>query len=130
MCKLRFVLLFLLIFVTASGVSCGTSHGQLKSINISPGVAAGQAQFTATGTYADGHQVRPLDVFWSEGNPWVQNDTAPQELVVSQTGMASCNPLVGTFTIEATAPVNPYVPLSQMDMMTPQVHGTAQITCP
>jgi hypothetical protein len=99
MCKLRFVLSCgLLLLVVASVLSCGANHGQLKSISISPAAATGQAQFTATGTYSDGSKVSSLPALWSEGNPWVSSDVAPVGIVVTQSGLASCNPVVGTFT--------------------------------
>lgn len=119
-----------LLLVAALILSCGANHGPLKSISITPAVAAGQAQFTATGMYLDGSKVSSLPVVWSEGNPWVKSEIVPEGITVSPSGMASCNPVVGTFTVEATAPVGPHVSLSQMDMTTPQVHGTAQLTCP
>ena len=71
MCKLRFVLFCsLILLVVVPVLSCGTNHGPLKSISISPAVATGQSQFTATGTYSDGSIVSPIVVLWSEGNPW------------------------------------------------------------
>lgn len=131
MCKLRFVFSCgLLLLVVVSVLSCGASHGQLRSISISPAAASGQAQFTATGTYSDGSKVSSLPVLWSEGNPWVSSDIGPVGTVVTQSGLASCNPVVGTFTVVATAPVDPHIPVSQMDLTTPQVHGTARLTCP
>lgn len=129
--KLRFVLSRgLLLLAVASVFSCASGHRQLKSISVSPAVAAGQTQFTATGIYSDGSKVSTLAVLWSEGNPWVRNETLPEGIAVSSSGMASCNPVVGTFAVEATAPVDPHIPVSQMDLVTPQVHGTAQLTCP
>ncbi|MFZ0862557.1 MAG: hypothetical protein WCA27_07210 [Candidatus Sulfotelmatobacter sp.] len=119
-----------LLLSVMSVLSCGTSHGQLKSISISPAAATGQAKFTATGAYSDGSNVSSLAVLWSEGNPWVMSDVVPEGITVSPSGVASCNPVVGTFTVEATAPVDPHIPVSQMDLTTPQVHGTARLICP
>jgi hypothetical protein len=131
MCKLWFVFFCgLLLLVVASVLSCGANHGQLKSISISPAAATGQAQFTATGTYSDGSKVSSVPALWSEGNPWVSSDVAPVRIVVTQSGLASCNPVVGTFTVVATAPVDPHILVSQMGLTTPQVRGTAQLTCP
>jgi len=128
---LRFVLHFALVLLFVSSVlSCGNTHGQLRSITVTPASAAGQAQFTASGAYSDGSKISPLPVLWSEGNPWVTNDLVPEEYVITESGMASCNPVVGTFTVEATAPADPRIPISQMTITTPQVHGTARITCP
>jgi hypothetical protein len=119
-----------LLLAVLSVLSCGSNHGQLKSISISPAAATGQAQFTATGTFSDGSKVSSLAVLWSEGNPWVKSDVVPEAITVSPSGMASCNPVVGTFTVEAYAPVDPHVPVAQMNLTTPQVHGTARLTCP
>jgi hypothetical protein len=131
MCKLRLLLLSVSLLASVAFVlSCGTGHGQIKSISVTPAAANGQAQFTAIGTYSDGSKVSSLPVLWSEGNPWLMSDLVPQGIVVSSSGMASCNPVAGTFTVEATAPVDPHIPVSQMDMTTPQVHGTARLTCP
>lgn len=128
--KLRFVIALAILLLLASVLSCGSYHGQLKSITIAPAIAAGQAQFTATGTYSDGRKVHPLAVLWSEGNPWVKSDMLPEGIIVNENGMASCNPVVGTFTVEATAPIDSRVPVSQLEVITPQVRGTAQLTCP
>jgi hypothetical protein len=35
-------------------------------------------------------------VLWSQGNPWVMSDLATEGIVVSSSGMASCEPVVGT----------------------------------
>ena len=128
--KLRLLSSLVLLFLFVPVLSCASNHGQLKSITISPATATGQSQVIASGSYSDGTSVSPLPVLWSEGNPWVKNEVAPEGISVSASGMASCNPVVGTFTVEATAPVDPHIPVSQMDMMTRQVHGTAQLTCP
>jgi len=110
---LRFVLHFALLLLFVSSVlSCGSTHGQLRSITITPASAAGVAQFTAIGAYSDGSKVSPLTVLWSEGNPWVTNDLVPEEIVITADGMASCNPVVGTFMVEATAPADPRIPIS------------------
>ena len=130
MFKVRFLLACTLLVVAALNLSCAANHKQLKSITISPTTAAGQALFTATGTYSDGSKVTPLPVLWSEGNPWVTSEVVPEGIAVMGNGMASCNPVVGTFTVQGTAPVDPRMPVSQMTPMTPQVHGTARLTCP
>lgn len=109
MCKLRFVLSCSpLLLVVVSILSCGANYGQLKSISIGPAAALGQVQFTATGTYSDGSKVSSLPVLWSEGNPWVSSDSRASRHCGAQSGLASCNPVVGTFAVVATAPVDPH----------------------
>jgi hypothetical protein len=45
-------------------------------------------------------------------------------------GLAQCSGLNGTITIVATAPMDPNMPLSKMTVMTMNVSGVAQLTCP
>ncbi|HEX3094394.1 MAG TPA: hypothetical protein VHW72_17290 [Candidatus Angelobacter sp.] len=45
-------------------------------------------------------------------------------------GLAQCSGFTGMVTIEATAPMDPSMPLSKMTMMTMNVSGMAQLTCP
>jgi len=123
----------LLLLIAISIVACGNGNGnrQLQSITVSPASARSQAQFTATGKYTDGSTVSPLTALWSQDNPWIKAQIVPVEIVVdSTTGMASCGSIAGTFTVDATAPVDPHFPVSQMQPTTPQVSGTAQLTCP
>jgi len=117
-----------LLLIAFSMLACGSSN-RLQSIRISPATASSHAQFTATGTYADGSKVVPLDALWSQNSPWVKNQIA-DKISVDANGMASCLTAAGTFSIQATAPVDPHVPLSQMGPTTLQVYGTAQLTCP
>jgi hypothetical protein len=133
--NLRFLLSCSLFFLIAIFVlSCGSSNpfqSTLKSINVTPATANGQALFTATGIYADGRKVSPLIALWSAGNPWVQSDSLIVTIVVdARSGWASCATIPGKFTVEATAPVDPRLPLSQMGASTPQVSGMAQLSCP
>jgi hypothetical protein len=118
-------------------LACGSSS-QLQSVSISPATADakdyanGQVQFTATGTQKDGSQVKPLTALWTPAPPWSLTPQQPwPAITLDSTGLASCgsaNP--GTYTIVATAPVDPHFPLSQMTMSTPQVGGAATLTCP
>jgi hypothetical protein len=113
-------------------VACGTSHGpngQLQSVSISPAAANGQAQFTATGSYTDGSKVTPLPALWFTIRPWYNAANPLQFFNLDATGKASCNGITGTFSVVATAPVDPRFPFSQMDSTTPQVSGTAHLTC-
>jgi hypothetical protein len=49
---------------------------------------------------------------------------------IDANGVAQCNGFTGIVTIQATAPSNPGMPLSQMTTMTMNVIGQAQMTCP
>jgi len=77
-----------LLLIAFSMLACGSSN-RLQSIRISPATASSHAQFTATGTYADGSKVVPLDALWSQNSPWVKNQIA-DEISVDANGMASC----------------------------------------
>jgi len=129
----------MLVAAALLGCGTGTSHipngkRQFISISISPVTAESQVQYTATGTYSDGTKISPLTALWSVGNPWVQPANPIATPSVDATGLACCTDtngtITGTFTIEATAPVDPHIPISQMGPTTPQVDGTAQLTCP
>ena len=126
----------LLLVVALSMLGCGSgksTHGQLQSISVAPATADaqnfanGQVQFTATGTYTDGSKVSPLTALWSQGSPWIKTVDG---IGLDSQGVASCLGAPGTYPVGATAPVDPHMPLSQMTMTTPQVSGTAQLTCP
>jgi hypothetical protein len=114
------------------------ANGQLQSIAISPGTADaksypnGQVQFTATGTYSDGTQVKPLTALWTPGIPWALDpQNAWPALQMNDTGLVSCGKaLSSTYTIYAAAPLDPHFPVSKMTMGTPQLTATAQLTCP
>jgi hypothetical protein len=132
--KLRFLVPltsgFLVAYIL---VACGTSplpKGQLQSVTINPATASSQAQFTATGSYSDGSKVTPLPALWFPRMLWDPELNPVQWINLDETGKASCNGNAGTFIVFATAPVDPKFPLSKMDSATPQVSGTAQLSCP
>lgn len=130
--KLRFLLPWTVVLLVACMmVACGTSHGPLlQSVTISPATASGQAQFTATGFYSNGSKVTPLPVLWFPVQPWYVPPMNPvNHGSVDETGKAVCG-VTGSFSVFATAPVDPHFPLSQMTPTTPQVSGMAQLTCP
>lgn len=123
----------LVVVSVASVLGCGSSR-KLKSIIINPATAdaqqypGGQVQFTASGTYTDGSKVNPLPVKWSGGQPWTQ---MPWIIQLDSNGLASCgNAQSGVYNVFATAPLDPSSPVSQMNMSTPQLTATAQLTCP
>ncbi len=126
--------IFLTLALTFAVISCGSGSGnrQLQSITITPSsaTASGNAtvQFVATGTYSDGSKVKNLPVLWSIGNPWSLTPIACC-VNLSTTGIAQCQGGVGSFSIDATAPADPSMPLSMMNMSSNTVGGTAQLMC-
>ena len=101
-------------------VSCGGPN-QLQSILVNPAVAAGQAQFTATGVFSSGTKVTPFAVTWGNCDP--ANTGACTLSVgyppINSAGMTQCGPVPGTFTFWGSA-------LSSSRL----VSGQAQLTCP
>jgi hypothetical protein len=116
--------------VACSSISNHVPNVQLQSVTISPATANSQAQFTATGVYSDGSKVTPLPALWFPFKLWYVPPMNPVNWgSVDETGKASCG-VTGSFSVFATAPVDPHFPLSQMTPTTPQVFGTAQLSCP
>lgn len=133
----------ILLFLVSAG--CGGSSmmmngtRQLQSLMITPSAADAQkfrnsqVQFVATGAF----NMAPMSVMspmvrWSIGNPFV----TPMPMAMSPApsidgnGVAQCNGFVGIATIEATAPADPNASISQMNVMTRNVSGMAQLICP
>jgi hypothetical protein len=108
---------------------------QLQSITVSPTsataqtMANNQVQFSAMGHFNMSPMTGTPQVLWSIGNPF-SSMPAPAGVSINANGMAQCSTFVGTVTIQATAPMDPNMPLSQMSMMTSNVAGMAQLTCP
>lgn len=141
----RFVAAFSLLLSLAI-IACGKNNmlsgaimpSQLQSITVTPQNAMAQnftnkqVQFTANENFDFPHTSGNTPVLWSIGNPFSMDPTQPTPAGVSvnANGLATCTTFSGTVTIEATAPQDPSVPLSQMSMMTKNVSGTAQLTCP
>jgi hypothetical protein len=111
---------------------------QLQSITVAPQNAMAQnftnkqVQFTATENFNVPSMGMSTPVLWSIGNPFSMDPTQPTPAGVSvnANGMATCTTFSGTVMIEATAPQDPNMPLSQMTAMTKNVSGMAQLTCP
>ena len=126
-------LIFILTVFVIVLLSCGNSSDKLQSISVTPATADakdyanGQVQFAASGMYSNGREVKPLAVLWTGGSPWVMQ---PWAIQIDGNGLASCVSAVGTFEVWAVAPINANIPLSAMNQSTPQVSGTAQLTCP
>ena len=108
---------------------------QLQSITVTPQNATAQSvskqvQFTATGKFNMDPMTAMPQVMWSVGNPFATNSMQPAGVSINANGLASCATFTGTVIIEATSPMDPEMPLSQMNAMTSKVSGMAQLTCP
>jgi hypothetical protein len=125
----------LLMAASCGGNSMMTmSARQLQSITVSPTSAdaknsSGMVQFTATGNFNMDPMMAMTPVRWSIGNPF-STQPVPAGVSVDMNGLATCSGFTGMVTIEATAPMDPNMPLSKMTMTTMNVSGMAQLTCP
>jgi hypothetical protein len=89
----------------------------------------GMVQFTAMGNFNMAPMSANIPVRWSLGNPF-STQAAPMGVSISQNGLAQCSGFMGMITVEATAPMDPNMPMSQMSMNSMNVTGMAQLTCP
>jgi hypothetical protein len=150
------LLLFLLVVLFLLGLpvgGCGTDFRintfsnprEMQSLTISPGSVdaqtfpGGEVQFVVTATFnSDPVTVTSPPVLWSIGNPFPTPTPMPMSSgsisagapSVDASGRAQCNGFVGIVAVQATAPADPGMPLSQMNSMTMNVAGTARMTCP
>ncbi len=123
-----------LLTVSCGGRSMMMTARQLESIMVSPASADaknsnGMVQFSAMGTFNMAPMSATPAVRWSIGNPF-STQPVPAGVSVDTNGLARCSGFNGMVSIMATAPADPNVPLSQMSMMTMNVSGMAQLTCP
>lgn len=141
-----FVFATLCLLLCGSFIACGGNSmltgavmpRQLQSITVTPQNATAQnftnkqVQFTAMGNFNVPPMSATTPAVWSIGNPFSTDPTQPTPAGVSvnANGLATCTTFSGTVLIEATAPQEPEIPLSQMSTMTANVSGTAQLTCP
>jgi hypothetical protein len=118
----------------------------MQSLTVSPSSAdaqnspGGKVQFTATATFNMAPTaVQSPPVVWSIGRPFptpppMMGMTAKAAMSpsasVDSNGAAQCNGFTGIATIQATAPADPGMPISQMSAMMGTITGTAQLTCP
>lgn len=121
--------------------SCGgnsmmmmNSTRQMQSITVTPMAADpkasnGMVQFSAMGNFNMVPMSANVPVRWSLGNPFSTQPT-PMGVSINANGLAQCSGFVGTITVEATAPMDPNMPLAQMSMSSMNVTGMAQLTCP
>jgi hypothetical protein len=134
---MKFVPFLLMLAVLATGCGGGTADPRktLVAITVTPASADaqnfsnGQVQFTAVGTFSDGSKA-PIQALWTLNGPFTETPVA--NISLNSSGLARCvaGGFVGTSGVFATAPANPALPISQMTMLTKNVSGRAQITCP
>ncbi len=124
----------LLLAISCGGNSMMMSARQMQSITVSPVSAnprnsGGMVQFSAMGNFNMDPMMAATPVRWSVGNPF-STQPVPAGVSVDMNGLAQCTGFTGMVMIEATAPVDPNMPLSKMTMNTMNVTGMAQLTCP
>lgn len=107
---------------------------QLQTITVTPAAATAQStsrqvQFTSMGSFNMAPMSAMPQVLWSIGNPFSAMPV-PAGVTINQNGLASCSTFSGMVTIQATAPMDPGMSIMQMGMMTSNVAGMAQLTCP
>lgn len=110
------------------------SSRQLQSITVSPASAdakntSGMVQFMAMGTFNMAPMTANPPVRWSLGNPF-STQPVPAGVSIDANGLAQCSGFMGMIAVEATSPVDPNMPVSQMTMNTMNVTGMSQLTCP
>ena len=136
-----FILVLLISAVLLLTISCGGSSmsmqgRQLQSITVTPSTAdpmqgsSGQVRFMAMGNFSMAPMTATIPVMWSIGNPFSAQPMPAGVSIDAMTGMARCSGFMGTVTIVAMAPMDPDIPIAQMSMMTMNVSGSAQLTCP
>jgi hypothetical protein len=141
---LNFLLLVAIGGCGSSSMMNSSNARQLQSLTVTPAsadaqnFANGQVQFSAMGMFNMAPTtMMSVPVRWSIGNPFAAQPM-PMSMSVGMVpaasidgnGLAQCNGFTGIATIQATAPADPSMPLSQMSSMTKTVAGMAQLTCP
>lgn len=125
---------FLLMSSCGGGSMMMNSTRQMQSIVVTPMSANGMAssgmvQFTAMGNFNMSPMSANIPVRWSLGSPF-STQPPPMGVSISANGLAQCSGFMGMITVEATAPMDPNMPISQMSMNSMNVTGMAQLACP
>jgi hypothetical protein len=125
---------FLMTASCGGGSMMMASNRQMQSIMVTPMSADamashGMVQFSAMGNFNMAPMSASVPVRWSLGNPF-STQPPPAGVSISPTGLAQCSGFMGMITVQATAPMDPNMPLSQMSMSSMNVTGMAQLTCP
>jgi hypothetical protein len=140
-------LCFLLVLGGCGGSTVANSGRVMQSLMVTPSSADAQnfpgakVQFAATATFnMSPMTVQSPPVVWSIGSPFptppsmmgMMGMSTPMSSspTVDTNGVAQCNGFTGIVAVQATAPANPNVPVSQMNAMMGTVAGVAQLTCP
>jgi hypothetical protein len=132
----------LLVPCLLSFIACGSTHvmgalppRQLQSITVTPASATAQntfrqVQFSAMGTFNMAPMSAVPQVTWSIAGDPMSMMPAPAGVTINQNGLASCSTFSGVVMIQASGPMDQSMSGMQMGMMTSNVAGTAQLTCP
>ena len=139
-------LLSLTVVACSSGMMTMMNTRQMQSITVTPASANAQnfpgsaVQFTATAHFNMDPMTATPQVLWTVGSPFPMMPMSFRSssmmspmasgVTISANGMAQCNGFVGTVTIQATAPMDPNISVSQMSSMRGNVTGMAQLMCP
>lgn len=123
-----------LITASCGGGSMMMSSRQLQSIMVTPMSADakasnGMVQFSAMGTFNMAPMTMNTPVRWSLENPF-STQPVPMGVSIDANGLAKCSGFMGMITVDATAPMDLNMPISQMTMNGMNVTGMAQLTCP
>ena len=129
----------LLVLVAAITLACGSSHGNLQSISVSPAAADAQnypneqVQFTATGYYGSSSSPGSVSPTWIA----CSKTGATPGITVSATGVGRCKAgASGTYYVDASVrvPENPQCNVELACFESGQacggVQGVATLTCP
>jgi len=146
----RSATLFLTAFLLLIFAGCGGMNNsamvmnntrQLQMVTVMPSSAdaqkfpGNQVQFTAAGTFTMAPMSGTVMVKWSIGDPFSamplpMSSMSTGQPTIDMNGLAQCNGFVGIAPIEATAPADPNMSLTQMTSMTKNVSGMASLVCP
>jgi hypothetical protein len=125
-----------LLIASCGGNSMMTMNStrQMQSFTVTPMTAdpmasGGMVQFTAMGNFNMAPMSANVPVRWSLGNPF-STQPAPMGVSINANGLAQCSGFMGMITVQATALIDPNMPISQMSMNSMNVTGMAQLTCP
>lgn len=147
-CGLLFTLVVLTLAISGCGASMMSTNPmpsarQMQGLKVMPLAAdaqtfpGGQVQFTVTAFFSAAPMtVTSPAVLWSIGNPFPPPSAMPMSAMsasapsITSNGLAQCNGFMGMVSVQATAPVDPGMPVSQMNSMTAMISGSAQLTCP